>query len=75
MQISSFVHAAVVVVSLASIGGVATLAYADAPKAASQQTLSQLRGTDNAVQSPRTAANTGAYDRPDFVVPESNISP
>lgn len=75
MQISSFVHAAVVVVSLASVGGVATLAYADAPKSTSQQTMSQPRGTDNAVPSPTTVANTGAYDSPDFVVPESNIYP
>lgn len=75
MQISSFVHAAVLAVSLVSVGGVATLAYADAPKSTSQQAMSQARGTDNAVQSPATAANTGAYDRPDFVVPESNIYP
>lgn len=75
MQISSFVHAVVLAVSLASVGGVATLAYADTPKSASQQTLSQPRGTDDAVQSPTTVSNTGAYDSPDFVLPESNIYP
>jgi hypothetical protein len=49
MQISSLVHAAVLAVSLASVAGVATLAYADAPKSVPQKTTSQPSGMDGAV--------------------------
>ena len=80
MQVSSLLHTATLLVSLASALGVATLAYADSPKpsdqpgiAASQPATGDVR---NGAMHPRgIASNTGPYDSPDFVVPERNIYP
>ena len=68
MQISSFVHAAAVALSLASMLAAASVAYADAPS--SSQALAAQPAT---TQAPAVTSNTGPYDGSDFVVPESQI--
>jgi hypothetical protein len=73
MQIFSFVHAAVVAVTLAGVASAAALAYADAPKSASQNIVSQQTNNGGTAQQPPAVSNTGPYDSPDFVVPENDI--
>jgi hypothetical protein len=74
MQFSSFVHAASLAVSLASVLVGASVAFADVPSSASQQTTSQqaMMPAGGATQA-AAPSNTGPYDSPDFVVPESQI--
>jgi hypothetical protein len=81
MQVSSLLQTATLLVLLASTLGVATLAYADSPKAsngvaatASQQAPAN-DGRNNAMHQRGVASNTGPYDSPDFTVPERNIYP
>jgi hypothetical protein len=73
MQISSLVHAAVVALTLAAAAGAASLAYADAPKAAAQNIVSEQANNGGTTQQPPAVSNTGPYDSPDFVVPENDI--
>ncbi|HEY3791094.1 MAG TPA: hypothetical protein VGM09_04630 [Bradyrhizobium sp.] len=80
MQVSSLLRTTSLLVSLASALGVATLAYADSPKPSDQPvtTASQPATSDarnGAMHQRGIASNTGPYDSPDFVVPESNIYP
>lgn len=73
MQFSSLVHAAAVAVSLASVLAAGSVAYADTPSASSQQVVTQQALTNGSPQAPAATSNTGPYDSPDFVVPESQI--
>ena len=80
MQVSSLLHTATLLVSLASALGVATLAYADSPGRSDQPvaTASQpaMIGARNGAMHQRgMVSNTGPYDSPDFVVPKTNIYP
>jgi hypothetical protein len=73
MQISSVVHAAVLAFTLVGVAGAATLAYADAPKSASQNVVSQQANNGSTTLQPPALSNAGPYDGPDFVVPENDI--
>lgn len=71
MQFSSFVHATAVAISLASVLVGASVAYADVSSSVSQQQAMMPVG--GAGQAGPALSNTGPYDSPDFVVPESQI--
>ena len=73
MQFSSFVHAAALAVSLASVLVGASVALADVPSSASQPSQQAMMPAGGAAQVGAASSNTGPYDSPDFVVPESQI--
>ena len=81
MQVPSLLHTATLLVSLASALGVATLAYADSPKASdgAAATASQpaaANGAHNGALLQRGAASKASpYDGLDFTVLEGNIYP
>jgi hypothetical protein len=73
MQFSSLIHATAVAFSLAGALAAAGIAYADAPSASPQKGVTQQALAYGSAQAPAAASNTGPYDSPDFVVPESEI--
>ena len=73
MQFSSLIHATAVAVSLASVLAAGSVAYADTPSPSSRQATTQQALVSRSPQAPAATSNTGPYDSPDFVVPESQI--